>query len=128
MVTIQLASTNGMPGMYLKLQCERSSKVITPTNEVWNKVMFLHLSLCSRGGGWLPSIYHRSHDHVGLHPGEVLLLSMHHRSHDQGGLHLGQGLSPGESASGGLGTMGYSQQVGGTHRTRMHSCCNHIVS
>ena len=32
--------------------------------------MFLHLSvILFTGGGWLPSIHHRSHDHGVVHPG-----------------------------------------------------------
>ena len=60
------------------------------------KVMFLHLSV--------------SHSvHGGLHPEE--------------GLHLGEGgwVDPLPS-----GTIGYSQQVGGTHPTGMHSCVHNF--
>ena len=36
---------------------------LLPVNEVRLKVMFLHLLVCSQGGGgWLPSMYHRSND------------------------------------------------------------------
>ena len=45
---------------------------LPPANEVWDKVMFLHLSVY-RGGGWLPSMHHRSHDLGGLHPGGVCI-------------------------------------------------------
>ena len=49
---------------------------LPPANEVWSKIMFLHLSVIQRGGR-LPSMHHRSHDPGGLHPG---------------GLHLGVGI------------------------------------
>ena len=38
--------------------------MLPPSNEVWGKVMFLHLSvnLFTAGIGWLPSMHPRSHD------------------------------------------------------------------
>ena len=38
--------------------------LLSPTNEVWGKVMFLHVSviLFTEGRGWLPSKHHRSYD------------------------------------------------------------------
>ena len=52
--------------------------------------MFLHLSvILSTGGGWLPSMHHRSHDR---HSGGRLVSSMHHRSYDRGVLHPGEGV------------------------------------
>ena len=51
---------------------------LSPANEVWGKVMFLHLSVIlftGREGGWLQSMHHRSHDQHprdrggGLHQG-----------------------------------------------------------
>ena len=52
--------------------------------------MSLHLSvILSTGGGWLPSMHHRSHDR---HPGGRLVSSMHHRSYDRGVLHPGEGV------------------------------------
>ena len=35
---------------------------LPPANEVWGKVMFLHLCVILFTGGWLPSMHHRSHD------------------------------------------------------------------
>ena len=93
--------------------------------------MLLHLSLCS--GGLLLSMRPTSHDQGCLHPGI---------STSRGSLHPG-GFASGRSASGGSAskgsaskesesksgwvdlppsTMGYGQQVGGTHPTGMHSC------
>ena len=61
-----------------------SLRFLPPANEVWGKVMFLHLcAILFMGGGWLPS--------------------MHHRSHDQGVCLEGDGLYPGKSASRGRG-------------------------
>ena len=50
---------------------------LLPANEVWGKVMVLHVCVIlftGAGEGWLPSMHHRSHDqHPGgaLHPGVV---------------------------------------------------------
>ena len=35
---------------------------LPPANEVWGKVMFLHLCVILFTGGWLPSMHDRSHD------------------------------------------------------------------
>ena len=50
--------------------CSLLIVLITPANEVWGKVMFLHLCviLFPVGRGWLPSMHHGSHDQ---HPGGV---------------------------------------------------------
>ena len=75
-------------------------RFLPPANEVWGKVIFLHLCviLFTGRGGWLPSMYHGSHD--------------------QGGLHLGGlGRPPRDTWD----TMEYGQQVGGMHPTGMHS-------
>ena len=102
---------------------------------------------------WLPSVHRRSHDQWGLdskgsasrgwglHPGVGVYIQglggMYPRS---GGVCIQVGsASKGESASRGsasrkegmhpgrvgqtLSTMGYGQQVGSTHPTGMHSCC-----
>ena len=108
--------------------------LLPPTNEVWSKVMFLHLCvILFTGWCWLPSMHHWSHDQgCGLHPG-----GLHPR-----GLYLGS-LHPGGSASRGVclqvgvciqgrwadpypDTMGYGQGAGGTHPTGMHSCWFYI--
>ena len=40
--------------------------LLPPANEVWGKVMFSQVFVCSTGGGgWFPSMYHRSHDQGG---------------------------------------------------------------
>ena len=63
-------------------KCITWIKLLPPANEVWCKIMFYTcVSFCSGGGGWLPSVHHRSHDHGvcihgvciqwGLHPGRV---------------------------------------------------------
>ena len=67
-----------------------------PANEVWGKVMFLHLCviLFTGVGGWLPSMHHLLHDQEdmhpvgggGLHPVEVCI---------QGDLHPRGDLHPG---------------------------------
>ena len=46
-------------------QTRDCSSVVT---EVWDKVMFLHLSVIvfTRGGGWFPNMHHRSHDQGGF--------------------------------------------------------------
>ena len=86
-------------------------RYLLPAIEVWGKVMSSQAciipSVHEKGGGWLSS--------------------MHHRSHDQGSAFRGVG-----SALEGGGwadtprdtwdTTGYGQQVGGTHPTRMHFC------
>ena len=109
---------------YLNLQ------VITflpPANEVWGKVMFLHLCviLFTGGGG--------------------LCLSMHHRSHDRGvsvrGSLSGGSLSRGVSGWGGGSLQGvsfwwgslsgrppYGKRAGGMHHTGMHSCMNYKIT
>ena len=67
--------------------------------------MFLHLCvILFTGGGWLSSMHHRGSASRGLSP--------------WGG---GVEQSP-------LSTMGYDQQVGGTHPTGMHSCLVMVMS
>ena len=82
-----------------RLFCWKSTGFLPSANEVWGKVMFLHLSVrhSVHGGDLHPG---------GLHPGCL---------HSGGGLHLG---ALGGSASGGgwadpPDTMGYSQWGGG---------------
>ena len=68
-------------------------------NEVWGRVMFLHLCVILFTGGegvWLPNMHYLSHDQGGLYPGGYI----------RGILHPG-GLHPGLSASGeGEGELG----------------------
>ena len=63
--------------------CHIVTILLPPANEVWGKVMFLHLSVILFLGGLCPS--------------------MHHRSHDQGvsvqGVSIQEGLCPGGSLS-----------------------------
>ena len=35
--------------------------LLSPANEVWGKVMFLHMCVILFTGGWLPSMHHMSH-------------------------------------------------------------------
>ena len=59
--------------------------LLPPAKEVGGKVMFLHVSVIlfiGLGGGWLPSMHHRSHEQPP--GGGGWLPSMHHWSHDQG--------------------------------------------
>ena len=46
--------------------------LLPSANEVWGKLVFSQASviLSTGGGGWLPSMHHRSPDSGGLHPGE----------------------------------------------------------
>ena len=82
------------------------SVFLQPANEVWGKVMFLHLSV--------------SHSI--------------HRGLPRGCLHRGGCLHPRGSASRGWGvgqtlpvdTTGYSKRAGGTHPTGMHSSSFHV--
>ena len=58
---------------------------LPPADEVWGKVMFLHLSviLFTGGGGWLPTMHHRPHDKgqgICIQVGSACI---------RGGLHLG---------------------------------------
>ena len=82
--------------------------LLPPANEVWGKVMFSQVFVCpQRGGGWLPS--------------------MHHKSHDQGG----GANNPPAGRPGGVcplpwDTMICSQQAGSTHPTGTHSCYNFL--
>ena len=72
--------------------------LLPPANEVWGKVMFLHLSVILFTGGGSAS--------KGSASGEVYI--------------QGVGQTPLDADP--LSTMGYSQQAGGTHPTGMHSC------
>ena len=78
--------------------------LLPPANEVWGKLMFLHLSVIqSKGGGSVPL-------HARIHtPRQTPPLV---------DTPLGQtplGRPP-------LDTTRYGQQVGGTHPTEMHTC------
>ena len=82
---------------------------LPPTNEVWGKVMFLHLCvILFTGGGLHPG---------GLHPGGVCI--------GEGGGSASRGVCIQEAGGGQTplsDTTGYSQLTGGTHPTGMHSC------
>ena len=83
------------------LLCQIMS-LLPPAKEVGGKVMFLHVSVIlfiGLGGGWLPSMHHRSHEQPP--GGGGWLPSMHHWSHDQEvciqereGVCIGGGLHP----------------------------------
>ena len=92
-------------------------KLFFPANEVWGKVMFLHLCVILWRGGF-PSMHHRSHDQGGLPPGGVCL---------HGGLHPGLlpprgvctgGLHPGGSASRRSASKGRGLPPGGSASRR----------
>ena len=79
------------------------SKLLPPANEVWGKVMFLHLCVILFTGG--------SASRGGLHPGGSASRAGLHRK----GRGLGRSLPKSD-------TTGRGQQAGGTHPTGMHSC------
>ena len=105
--------------------CVRACLLLPPANEVWGKVMFLHLSVSHsvhREGGWIPNMHHRSH-----HQG---------RSAPGGGVCIPSGeQTPSRSAYRGLGgwadpqdtwdTTGWSK-AGGTHPTGIYSCFRYV--
>ena len=79
-------------------------KLLPPANEVWGKVMFLHLSICLGEGGVSVGVCIQGESasrgvciqRRGLHPGEVCL---------QGGSGSGRSLHPvGSASEGGLPT------------------------
>ena len=85
----------------MRLKVHSHIAFLAPANEVWGKVIFSQMFVCPQGrGGWLPS--------------------MHHRSHNQEGSAFGGSVSRGADPP--PRSMGYGQQVGGTHPTGMHSC------
>ena len=111
--------------------------LLPPANEVWGKVIFLHLSVILFTGGWYPSMHCRWYPSMpcswGWYP------SMHCRWYPSmpcsrgvpgpGGLVWGKGV-PGSGGStpggGGLGCLvetppRTATAVGGTHPTEMHS-------
>ena len=79
--------------------------------------MFLHMSVIlatGRGGGWLPSMHHRSHEQGGLHPVGLCI-------HGEGRLHPGQlGRPPSPSPTG-------TGKAGVMHPTGMFPCSNIYV-
>ena len=78
---------------------ESVSVVQFPANEVWGKVIFLHLSVLLFTGGGLAS----------KHESQVT------------------GLQPGGSASRGLAHPPGTRKAGGTHPTGMLSCLTHVL-
>ena len=86
---------------------------LPPADEVWGKVMFLHLSviLFTGEGVGFPIMHHRPHDKgqgVCIQGGSACM---------RGVYIWGVGEIPPRSD-----TTGYGQQVGGTHTTGMYSC------
>ena len=116
--------------------------LLLAANEVWGKVMFLHLCvILLRGGGWLPSMHHRSHEQWGMHPEVVCIqgaFCLQGGSASGGVCHQGGGLPPrgvfiqGVLPRGGgadpPSTTGYDQQAGGMHPTGMHSCFSGVYA
>ena len=52
-------------GTYFICYRRNPRPLLPPANEVWDKVTFLHLCVIlftGRGGDWLPSMHHKSHD------------------------------------------------------------------
>ena len=109
--------------------------LLPAANEVWVKVMFLHLCviLFTGLGVWLPNMHHRSHDQLGLHLERGLPTggSAYRGCLLPGPLHLEEALHPGGSASR-RGVcilkslhpqrLGRTRKVGGIHPTGMLSC------
>ena len=84
--------------------------LLSPAKEVWGKVMCLHLSvILFTGGGWLPSMHHRSHNQL---PGGLPLGG---GSASRGGLPLGVYLQGGMCILplGGLPNRGQGLHPGG---------------
>ena len=85
------------------------------------------VSFCPQGGeGWFPSMHHRSHDQ-----GVCIQEDSHPGSMHQGGFASRSSAYRGSASGGGSvghisqdtwDTMGYGQQAGGMHPTRMFSC------
>ena len=105
-----------------------------PTNEVWAKVMFLHLSvILSTGGGHLVSapLHAGIHTPLGRHPLGRHPLGRHPLGRHPLGRH-----PPGRHPLGRHprqtppppSTTGYGQQAGGTHPIGLHSCFLCIIS
>ena len=87
---------------------QNKRNLLPPANDVWGKVMFLHLSvILFTGGGVYPSMQWGRHP-LGRHPPR--------QTPPQADT-----LAPGQTPP--SNTTGYGQQVGGTHPTGMHTCC-----
>ena len=111
--------------------CDSGSS-LPPANEVWGKVIFLHLSVILFTGG-VPGQVHPRQVHppgqvhppwTGTPPGQVPLRQVH----PPGQVHTPQAGTPRPPRQGPPGgtplqcMLGYGQQAGGTHPTGMHSC------
>ena len=96
-----------LPGKEVFKVHEDYSTLLPPANEVWGKVMFLHLSvILFTGGGESAPL------HAGIHsPGRDTTLGRHPLGRNPLGQTL---LLP--------NTRGYGEQMGGTHSTGMHTC------
>ena len=101
----------------------RSNLLFNARKRSCGKVMFLHLSVCTQGRGWLPSMHHRSHDQGGLHPdGEGSASRGGSASHPEmiciqrgGSASRGAGQTPRPTRT---------RKAGGMHPTGIFSCCN----
>ena len=105
---------------------------LLPANEVWGKIIFLHLCVILFTGGkvCIGEVYIKGGVNIqgslhwgGLHQGGVNIQGSLHwgGSASWGGWHPGWGVcqTPRSPKS---DTMGYGKRTGGTHPTGMHSC------
>ena len=86
--------------------------LLPSVNEVWGKVMFLHLFVILFTGGMSVPL------HAGIHPRTPLDTRWHTHTPD----------IPPLSRNPLLGYYGYGKQAGGKHPTGMQSCCQWIFT
>ena len=105
----------------MKMYFLHSVVFLPPANEVWSKVIFLHLSVSHSVHGGVPGQVPPRQVHPRqVHPtGQVQppqQVQPPRQVHPPGQVHLLPGTPPWQCM------LGYGQQVSGTHPTGMHSC------